>query len=285
LPIHSIRADRPLNENIRNILHQFDTVARELRLDYFLAGATARDMMLTHVFGIDTARVTRDVDLGIAVADWDAFNAIKARLLSNSDNWTPSESPQLLLYREQNAAFATPVDLIPFGQIEHPPHEIAWPPDMDVLMNVTGYADALGSAAMVMLAEDVVIRVASIPGLAALKLIAWDDRGKIDAKDAHDLFTILRRYSDAGNHDRLYNDHFAQIESADYDPEMAGAWLLGADIVSMASEETLAALNAILADERKVNLLMVHMARSYHAENALTYIGKLLQQFTSGLVP
>ncbi|HEV7930621.1 MAG TPA: nucleotidyl transferase AbiEii/AbiGii toxin family protein [Nitrosospira sp.] len=191
----------------------------------------------------------------------------------------------LLLYREQNAAFATPIDLIPFGQIENPPHEIAWPPDMDVLMNVTGYADALGSAAMVMLAEDVVIRVASIPGLAALKLIAWDDRGKIDAKDAHDLFTLLRRYSDAGNHDRLYNDHFAQIESADYDPEMAGAWLLGADIVSMASEETLAALNAILADERKVNLLMVHMARSYHAENALTYIGKLLQQFTSGLVP
>lgn len=283
--MHSIRADRPLDDNTRNILRQFDTAARELGIDYFLAGATARDMMLTHVFGIDIARITRDVDLGIAVPDWNAFDAIKTRLLSTSDNWAPSDAPHCLRYRENHAAFPTPVDLIPFGQIENPPREIAWPPDMQVLMNVAGYADALRSAALVMLAEDLVIRVASIPGLAALKIIAWDERGKIDAKDAHDLFTILRRYTDAGNHGRLYNDHFALLESAEYDPELAGARLLGTDVAAMVSGETLIELTAILTNEEKSNLLTLHMARSYPAENALTHIEALLQQFRSGLFP
>lgn len=65
--MHSVRADRPVDAVTHSILREFDHAGRALGIDYFLAGATARDIMLTHVFGIDPGRITRDVDLAIAI--------------------------------------------------------------------------------------------------------------------------------------------------------------------------------------------------------------------------
>jgi predicted nucleotidyltransferase len=53
----------------------------------------------------------------------------------------------------------------------------------------------------------------------------------------------------------------------------------------MVSKETRAELLEILTDEALVDLLPLHMARSYQAENALSYIDTLLNQFKAGLAP
>ena len=63
------------------ILRRVDGVARALGLEYFVGGALARDLLLLHVFGRETGRATRDVDLGICVDDWDGFDALRARLI------------------------------------------------------------------------------------------------------------------------------------------------------------------------------------------------------------
>jgi predicted nucleotidyltransferase len=47
------------------------------------------------------------------------------------------------------------------------------------------------------------LRVASLPGLAILKLVAWADRGAANAKDAHDLYQLMTNYAAAGNSGRL----------------------------------------------------------------------------------
>lgn len=63
------------------------------------------------------------------------------------------------------------MDLIPFGGLEQEAHQIAWPPDMNVVMNVTGYTEALASALDVDTGGGRVIRVVSIPSLAALIVV------------------------------------------------------------------------------------------------------------------
>jgi hypothetical protein len=71
----SVAPERPVDPFAIEILKQVDRVAQELGLEYFVAGATARDILLSGVFGLDTGRGTRDVDLAIAIDGWPQFEA------------------------------------------------------------------------------------------------------------------------------------------------------------------------------------------------------------------
>lgn len=103
-----------------------------------------------------------------------------------------------------------------------------------------------------------------ISALAALKLLAWDDRGLQDNKDAQDLLFLLQHYHEAGNGGRMYEEAFELLEAAGFDLPLAGATLL-----------------AILADPRKRDRLLVHMTRSAGIESDMA--DKLLSQFELGL--
>ncbi len=276
--MHSVRTDRPLDPTLLIILGTVDRVAVDCGIDYFVAGAMARDILLTHVFGIDTGRATRDVDFAIAVESWDQFDLVKARLVSVG-SFTASGTPAHRLYYRDKF----PIDLIPFGGIEQTPHTFAWPSELDV-MNVAGYEDVLKAAEHVQVAPDLIIRVASLPGLAVLKLFAWMDRGLTNSKDADDLLTIMRRYSDAGNLDRLYGEAFGMLESAGYDPDLAGACLLGADIARRVSESTYRQLVDRLNDATLVDRLILQMARSLTGEeDSQTLADAFIGQFKTGL--
>ena len=48
---------------------------------------------------------------------------------------------------------------------------------MATVMNVAGYAEALEHAIQVDVGGGLVVNVVSIPALAALKILAWNDRG------------------------------------------------------------------------------------------------------------
>ena len=68
---HCVSADRPVDPATVAMLHVVDAAMVELGMPYFIAGATARDILLTHVFGIPTIRATLDVDLAVAVENWE----------------------------------------------------------------------------------------------------------------------------------------------------------------------------------------------------------------------
>jgi predicted nucleotidyltransferase len=48
---------------------------------WLVAGAMARDLLLSHAHGIRIARLTRDVDIAIAVESWEVFDTIRAALI------------------------------------------------------------------------------------------------------------------------------------------------------------------------------------------------------------
>ncbi|RJG16082.1 nucleotidyl transferase AbiEii/AbiGii toxin family protein [Massilia cavernae] len=280
--MYAVSADRPLNPVILAILRALHLATAQLGYSYFLVGATARDVMMTHVFGIQTRRATHDVDFAVALEDWHSFDVLKNALINTGDFEAADRHAHRLHYKLAEFGTAFPLDLIPFGGVEHKPHEIAWPPDMNVVMNVTAYAEALRFSLEVDVGDQLVVRVVSIPGLVALKLLSWNDRGLSDNRDAQDLFFILGHYHEAGNEQRLYDEEFAILEACGFDPSLAGARLLGLDTRLILEERSRNALLAVLEDMRKRERLVVHMAQRF-AEFGPETASDLLSQFEQGL--
>lgn len=242
------RSDRPVEPRLLDILRQVDVAAREHGIDYFVGGALARDLILLHVFGKDTGRATRDVDLGICIDDWAKLDTLRASLVQGSSFTVQAKVTHRLIYRQAEDSFGIPLDLLPFGGVEQADGTIAWPPGMEIVLNVAGFAEAHASALRVEVAAGLVVLVASLPSLAVLKLIAWRDRHLETPKDATDFLLIARHYADAGNFDRLYETESGLLQAADFDPELAGAMLLGKDALAVASAATAQTITDILTE-------------------------------------
>jgi predicted nucleotidyltransferase len=279
----SVARERPLDPETLEILRQVDRAARELAFDCFVVGAMARDILLTGVFGLPAGRATRDVDLALAVEGWPQFEAIKARLVGTGAFNSDERVAQRLYYRAASAGRGHPLDLIPFGGVELPGGEIAWPPDRAVVMNVAGYGEAFASAVPVEVEPGFAVRVASLPGLAILKLVAWADRGAGDPRDTIDLATLLRQYGAAGNEDRLYGTEIGVLDVVNYDFDLAGARLLGMDAGRIAAPSTRGQILALFDDPARLDRLVLGVARGLRAaRDAVTAAGELLAQFKAG---
>lgn len=271
---------RPLNSLVLEPLKAVAQTANFLGLQYFLAGATARDLVLENIFGRQPGKLTRDLDFGFVLSDWKQFENLKAALISTG-RFKPDRAVQRVLY-QHSAGIAVRVDLIPFGGVQEG-SQISWPPDNDFVMNVAGFRDALESAIQVQVGSDLVVPVASLPGLIILKLFAWADR-KHEKRDAPDILKILIDYADAGNEDRLFTDELPILEAAEFDLPIAGARLLGKDARHIASQETSAGIEKMLADpDLKPELLNQIVQTSPRSDESFAdHCALLLDNFQSG---
>lgn len=283
----SARPDRPIDPLLLDILRRVDAVAHELGIEYFVGGALARDLILSHVFGKETGRATRDVDLGICIDDWSRLEALRTRLIEGGYFSVQPGVLHRLNYRPVANPFGIPLDLLPFGGVEHSDQTIAWPPGMDVVMNVAGFAEACASALMVEITDNFAVPVSSLPSLAILKLIAWRDRHPETPKDASDFLLIARHYTDAGNFDRLYETESALLQAVDFDPELAGAMLLGKDAAASCSANTKQIVMGILTTPDLKQRLIDQLLRATLGSGGdigSARVEPILHAFQSGLV-
>ena len=169
------------------------------------------------------------------------------------------DNPHQLIYRVAAAA-SMQLDIIPFGDIEEPAARIAWPPDMNPVMNVAGFSEAAQAAVLIRIERDLVVPFASLPSMAILKLLAWKDRHYESRRDATDFLILLQTYARAGNEDRLYERERALMERHDFDIDIAAAALLAKDTRAILSTETSGQIDALFADEAEYQLLLEHMA-------------------------
>jgi len=263
-------------------IREIDEIANKHETRYFLAGATAREVILRHVFGRPTGRRTLDVDFGIAVRDWDHFNTLKSSMEQAGFAPHPHKIHRLIY----NSTPAVVVDLIPFGGVENADRTISWPPEEDIVMRVTGFSDGLESAVPVRLEKNLVIPVVSLPVLLVLKLLAWVDR-KHEKRDAADIHTLLKEYGDAGNEDRLYGEELNVLEAEGYDFELAGASLIGHDAALVISPDTRNRVRDILQSEplmaELTNQIIVLSIRndSEYIRRQESLVSKLRQGFLS----
>jgi predicted nucleotidyltransferase len=274
-----IRDDQPIHPVTIEILRAVAEEARAEGIDHMLVGATARDILLTHVFGLVTRRATYDVDFAVAVKDWQQFDALRTRLIARGTFKADGKAQQRLYYTGTDGDLDYHLDLVPFGGVSQGSNHVAWPPDMKVIMNVVGYDDVLAAAERVRFTTDFEGKVVSLAGLAILKIIAWSDRGKENPKDAHDLIYLMDNYTAAGNFDRVYAEEEV-IEAGSDDPDLAGIYLLGKDIQRVASKQTLEVLKKIIEQnfERLSNDMIKTQRHFEDVEQRIESRLRLLQQ-------
>lgn len=269
----------PILVSILRIIQQ-ETAARGML--YFVVGATARDLLLHHGHGLPIRRGTLDLDIAVEVAGWEEFQQLKDALIA-TERFTPTSQPQRLIYE------SFWVDIVPFGGISSENQTIRWPPDHQVIMNMMGFSEACSHGAIVRLSEDppLDIRVPTIPGMALMKLISWDDDYPNRSKDAEDLLFLITTYADAGNIDRLFDDEPELLKQEGFDTTIAGIRLLGRDMADMADSATGAAVQRILSKEtdgQQRYRLVTDMAKGSRLHDSFDEMFAKLQKLTEGFI-
>jgi predicted nucleotidyltransferase len=247
--------------------------ASRLEIPFVVVGASARDIVLHYGHDARIQRATTDVDFGIQVPDWSAFDALKESLLENGYSETRA------LHRVVSPGDVQ-VDIVPFGQVEDEEFNIAWPPDGDRVMNVLGFQEVCDNAEIVRIQDDppVDIPVATPEGLAVLKLIAWADRtADLRGKDAKDLLYLFTTYEKIPTINSGLHEDQDLMEYYDWDIELASAYQLGVDAESIAEDQTYDAIASLFNGEHEslsVELLVEEMCeqidREYERNEKLT---------------
>lgn len=259
-------------------------IAEEINIETFIIGATAIDIMFAQIYGIKIHRITNDIDFSVRVKNWEDYSKLVKKLEESGFSSTAVE-------HRFNYKSIPSIDIIPFGAISLPKHSIKWQGKEQKEMSVLGYEECYEDSILVRICEAPIVdvRIASPRGLVLLKLISWEDAFPSRARDATDILYLMHNYIEAGNEDRLYDEH-NDLVNDDFDFELTGATLLGRDIAELSNPNTFDHITNLisneLADPSKSNLINDMSKGDFHSFNHdqnLKHCLQLVKNFLSGL--
>jgi len=265
---------------IRALL-EIKKIADGLKIDFFVIGATARDIIMQLLYKVKAPRMTKDIDIAVCVADWEEYKALTDALLDTG------EFLKGTLIQRYNFK-GTSIDIIPFGDISGRDNTIRWPPDHRTIMSTVGFMDVYNNSITFRLSSEPVleIKLASIPGLTIMKLLAWND-DPTRQKDAADLLFFMHNYQAAGIEDRLYVKETSLLQEEEFDNERAGIRLLGRDMARISNSDTAKAVMEILFSETeedgRYKLVSQMASNNDRFEANMLLLEKLKQGFVEGL--
>jgi len=224
----------------------FKGITDSLGIPFFVIGAFSRDLILKHGYGIEPRRKTGDIDLGVEVASWEQFKTLCKSLTATGQFCLTPDKQRL-------RCGTILIDILPFGPIADRDKKISWPPEHEIIMSMVGFEEAYKYSITFRLSSDpeLDIKLASLPGLAIMKLISWNEKYPNRKRDAEDLLFIMNKYEEAGNTDRLYEEDLPLLQEEGFDTTLAGARLLGRDMAKISDQKTLLIVKEILDDETK----------------------------------
>jgi predicted nucleotidyltransferase len=90
-------------------------------------------------------------------------------------------------------------------------------PEHDIVMSVAGFEDAYHCSTKIQISTqpNVEIRVPTIPGMAIMKLLSWEDAFPDRPKDALDLYFLLLHYKDADIVERIFVENKKIFDECD----------------------------------------------------------------------
>lgn len=203
IPFNKIRSEG----NYKEILEALERGFSKFGIDFYLVGATARDVWMKGVHEMLPKRATSDIDFGIMIKDSDIFADLKNYLIEVEGFVPYRENAFVLIWKDK-----TQVDLIPFGELEK--QGVATVKGTGFIsMNVEGFKEVYEEAAEEIQTDDInKFKVCTLAGIVILKLIAWDDRPEMRGDDIDDIAEIIKNYfhfnSEAiwENHSDLFTD-------------------------------------------------------------------------------
>lgn len=160
-----------------------------LGLPLYVVGATARDFAMLLSREARPKRKTDDLDIAIAIPDWNMFDQVQEVLLAN--HFKKLKPKQKFAYKGVDGKNDYEVDVVPFGEVAEE-EIIRWRPDGEPPMSVKCFEDVMGVSIDVCIDNDFCVKMAPLYGQFLIKLDAWFDR-RAD-KDAEDMMYFLKKY-------------------------------------------------------------------------------------------
>lgn len=233
------------NPELKGILQALNTFFQSKEIDFYIVGATARDILLTNLYGLIPERKTMDIDIAIAISNWEEFEIIERELPQREYFEKDSHQKQRFIYKGFYA-----IDMIPFGKIAQKDGNIYWPPDGVIAMSVSGFPEIAAATISVSIDNEFDIKVSSLSGFFLLKLMSWKDRHLYSSKDAYDIALILLHYLEI-NEQRAYEEHYDLYEAEPFDQVEASGRLIARDVKALIgyNKDTMTYLIKILEKE------------------------------------
>jgi predicted nucleotidyltransferase len=218
--------------HIISIVKGLKEVLGDQAYDFLLIGATARDIILDGIYDLGVSRLTADVDFAVYVPEWENYRTMLVRL-TGSGRFSKTNATHKLIFEN-----AYEIDIVPFGEIQDKNGQYTWPPDNIKAMNVAGFTE-VNEAGINIISDNVAFKIASVPGICVMKLLAWKDRGIRDNRDGKDLGFILANYIELKYED-LYELHEDLMTSPDFDRVVTTARIMGRDIKELLKKNAVA---------------------------------------------
>ena len=246
--------------NEKEALQLVQTILNRRNIPFILVGAYARDLLFSRITSKGSIRKTLDIDFGIRVRNWEAYEEIMMSLLAGGLFTEDKSRRHRLIFKKEVL-----IDIVPFGKISDSEGNISWPPEHDVSMNVKGFDVAYGNALDFDMGLKDKIKIASAPSLVLLKLIAWDESPETRSHDLEDISFILKNYIDLIGWDSINtrgDKDIYDICDSDYD-EMA-ARITGRDIGRLNLCGLKDSLLGILSEKNKSYYQMISILGIYY---------------------
>jgi len=228
---YNISSDRLRNPLLKELLKALTDFFNSIGSEFYIIGATARDIVMAGIHDQHPGRETVDLDIAIAIPDWNRYHEISKKLCQK-DHFTKSkEQKQRFWYK---ALYM--IDMVPFGDVAKENQRILWPPEETHVMSVIGFTQVAKHTLSVDIDGEITIRIASLPGIFLLKIAAWHDRKLKTNKDAEDMAFLISVYLDL-NMERAAASHYDVFEREPFSSFSAGASLLGRDMKSVIHDD------------------------------------------------
>lgn len=279
---YNISSENLNNPLLKDLLKELSGFFGGVNVDFYVIGATARDIILSNLHDLVPERKTDDLDIAIAISDWSQFQSIEENLPKIEGFAKSKEQKQRFIYKRIYV-----IDIVPFGDVAEDDGNIYWPPDETIAMSVWGFPEMANSTISVEIDGEFSIQIASLPGLFILKLAAWKDRHLSGSKDAYDMALLLTNYLDI-NIERAVKEHYDLYEMDEFDKVIAGAQLMVRDVKLLIryNEKTSEYLRGILikeielAEESQLINQLVEADASLQYEQVLACLESMFKEWS-----
>lgn len=234
-----ISSEKLNNPYLVELLGKLSASFHKMNRDFFVIGATARDIVVQQLLDMSSRRKTRDLDLAIAITNWQEYGEVKDALVADGFEKDPSKH-QRFYYDDYE------IDVVPYGYVAKEDDNIYWPPEETIAMSVKGFDEVLSDAITVDIDDKFSIKIASLHGLFLLKFNAWMDRHLVTSKDAEDMSFILSKYLMANLDREAYMEVY---DWENFDEYVAGAYWLAHDLANLLTADQLDYYASQIANE------------------------------------
>lgn len=196
-----------LDPAILAMLSEMEVVFKRFGIDYYLAGAFARDVHFQSKHTGKIYRRTDDVDLAVLINNEDKYNVVMDALVA-SGSFTRDSDEIIKLYYKSGLE----VDLIPFGGIEDANREVKLTKPKAFTLQMPGFLETFPFIE-ILKSGSFSLKTCPIEGLIMLKLISNNDRPD-RTHDLTDIDNIIDEYFD-WNSEEIYTAHSDVLDKYD----------------------------------------------------------------------